>query len=167
VRGNYYGEVLSGIADATSAPVARSSPVQTMEAGSFSAEFIGTAGFRPAVAWDHVAGFVVWRTPVDPRYLHALRAARKPVVMVSHEYPDFPCPVVLPANTGIRAAVAHLIAHGHRRIAFVGFVSVSDIRERFQAYVETLRDHGIEPDATLVFATANNAADGGDGAART
>jgi diguanylate cyclase (GGDEF) domain len=166
VGGSYYGDILAGIASATSAVGGRVVAVQTLEAGSYSADLLDASDLRHPVAWDHVAGFVVVANAVDSEYLHALRAAGKSVVLVSHEYPDFACPVVLPDNGGIRDAVAHLIEHGHRRIAFVGYLSVSDIRERFKGYVETLRDHGIEPDPLLFFDAGNNHEAGGDHAAR-
>jgi len=166
VGGSYYGDILAGIVRATSAVGGRVVAVQTLEAGSYSADLFDASDLRHAVAWDHVDGFVVIANAVDVEYLKALRAAGKSVVLVSHEYPDFACPVVLPDNDGIRDAVAHLIEHGHRRIAFVGYLSVSDIRERFKGYVETLGDHGIEPDPLLFFDAGNNHEAGGDHAAR-
>jgi diguanylate cyclase (GGDEF)-like protein len=166
VGGSYYGDILAGIASAAAAVDGRVVAVQTLEAGSYSADLFEASALRDPIAWDHVAGFVVVANAVDADYLHALRAAGKSVVLVSHEYPEFACPVVLPDNGGIRDAVAHLIEHGHRRIAFVGFLAVSDIRERFKGYVETLREHGIEPDPLLCFESDNNHEEGGDHAAR-
>ena len=140
VGGSYYGEILTGIALAASAVNGRVVAVQTVEAGSFHAHSVGTSDFRDHVAWDHVGGFVVVANAVDPAYLAALRAAGKPVVLVSHEAAGFACPVVLPDDSGIRGAVAHLVEHGHRDIAFVGCRSVLDVRERYDGYVEALRE---------------------------
>lgn len=166
VGGRYYGEILEGVARATSAVGGSVIAVQTLEAGSYNADFLGASGFRSPAAWDHVVGFVVIANAVSQEYLEALSAAGKPVVMVGHEYPKFPCPVVLPDNGGIREAVAHLIDHGHRRIAFVGFLSVGDVQDRFQGYLETLKNHGIEPDPSLFYNPGNNHEDGGDRAAQ-
>lgn len=50
-----------------------------------------------------------------------------------------------------RLGVAHLIAHGHRRIAFLGDgIDVSTIKLREQGYREALRRNGIEPDEEII-----------------
>jgi hypothetical protein len=52
----------------------------------------------------------------------------------------------------MREALAHLIErHGHRRIAFIGGpVANSEAKERLQAYVSALTEHGIEVDERLI-----------------
>jgi LacI family transcriptional regulator len=59
---------------------------------------------------------------------------------------------VLVANVaGARMAVEHLLAHGHRRIAFVGDdLSVSTARERLSGYRAALADAGAGEDPELV-----------------
>ena len=69
-------------------------------------------------------------------------------------------------RSGVVEAVRHLVEHGHSRIAFAGAVDEADIRDRFDAYSEALRMHGIEPDPELHFVTANNLESGGAMAAR-
>ena len=92
-----------------------------------------------------------------PAYLDAIRQSGKPLVLISKQLDGVVCPTVQPDNKqGVREAVRHLIAHGHRKIAFVGMMHQDDIQERHAAYVETLLEAGIEPDPTLVFSTANN-----------
>ncbi len=50
-----------------------------------------------------------------------------------------------------KRGVAHLIAHGHRRIAFLGDgIDVSTIKLREQGYREALRHHHIEPDEEII-----------------
>lgn len=50
-----------------------------------------------------------------------------------------------------RAAVAHLVAHGHRRIAFVGDITeVATTVERRLGYRDALREAGIAADPALV-----------------
>ena len=52
---------------------------------------------------------------------------------------------------GARAAVCHLIAHGHRRIAFLGDpATVSTAGRRLEGYVAALRDHGRPVDDALI-----------------
>ena len=51
-----------------------------------------------------------------------------------------------------RRAVAHLVSHGHRRIAFFGDTNeVSTIVERRLGYRDALRAAGIAPDPSLIF----------------
>lgn len=52
---------------------------------------------------------------------------------------------------GVRDAVEYLIMDGRRRIAcLAGFTDNNDAAERLEAYRETLKAHGIEPDDRLV-----------------
>src|ERR1019366_8158489 len=92
-----------------------------------------------------------------PTYLDAIRRSGKPVVLISKQLDGVVCPTVQPDNRqGVKDAVRHLIAHGHRKIAFVGMMHQDDIQERHAAYVEALIEAGIEPDPTLVFSTPDN-----------
>jgi LacI family transcriptional regulator len=59
--------------------------------------------------------------------------------------------VVLDNTRGTREAIEHLIAHGHRRIAFVGDpVEVETSRERLDGYREALDAAGIGFESALV-----------------
>jgi LacI family transcriptional regulator len=60
--------------------------------------------------------------------------------------------VVLLDNVGgARSAVEHLLAHGHRRIAFVGDEPwIFTATERLGGYCETLARAGIAPDQSLI-----------------
>jgi diguanylate cyclase (GGDEF)-like protein len=164
--GAYFGKILAGIAAVTSSVGGRLACVQTFEAGTYSLDLAEPPPFRPRVAWDHISAFAVILNGVDRDYLSAVRAAGKPVVMVSDSMPNFSCPVVLPDNrSGVEAAVDHLVAHGHRRIAWAGFPMLRDMIERYQAYQDALRKHGIEPDPALFYNTGNNQQHGGAAAA--
>ena len=89
------------------------------------------------------------------------------MVLLSEEVEGFSCPVVRADNRiGVLQAMGHLVEHGHRRIAFVGSLFQKDTRERYEAYREALVDHGIEPDASLVFETADNLEGTGEEAGR-
>jgi len=60
--------------------------------------------------------------------------------------------VYLDNYQGMRKAVLHLVeAHGHRRIAFLrGPETHPYARERYQAYVDVLKEHGLTLDPDLV-----------------
>lgn len=97
-------------------------------------------------------GLVIVPTAADQSYLARERRNGTPVVFV-----DRP-PVQLDADhavtdnlAGARDGTAHLVAHGHRRIAFLGDLStISTARERYQGYVEALGAAGIPLAAELV-----------------
>ena len=81
-----------------------------------------------------------------------IAAAHKPLVTVSCRVPGYDTCAVLPDNQGgARQAVSHLVAHGHRRIAFAGSTRQADVRERYEGYKEGLRDAGIEPAPALFY----------------
>jgi len=61
--------------------------------------------------------------------------------------------VVFDNADGIRQAVAHLVEHGHRRIAFLAGYEEQvegDSTERFRAYMEAVQEYGLEADPRLV-----------------
>src|SRR5258706_8927783 len=99
--------------------------------------------------------------------MESIMATGKPVVMICDEAPGFVSPVVMAdGRPGVRQAVEHLLAHGHRRIAFAGCLHPKDVRQRYESYRATLRAHGIEPDPALLYEVGNNEEPSGDHAAR-
>jgi diguanylate cyclase (GGDEF)-like protein/PAS domain S-box-containing protein len=119
-------------------------------------------GERAHIGWDGIAGFVVIMNAVPLRYLEELRAVGKPVVMISRAEPSFVCPSVLPDNFGgASEAVRHLWLHGHRDIAFVGDTTQCDIRERYEAYRETLCSLGAGTAPERLFRASDNLETGG------
>lgn len=52
---------------------------------------------------------------------------------------------------GARQATAHLLAHGHERIAFIGdTLAIATTARRLQGYQQTLTEAGMRPDPDLV-----------------
>jgi DNA-binding LacI/PurR family transcriptional regulator/anti-anti-sigma regulatory factor len=110
------------------------------------------------IALDHVAGWVVLNT-VDG--LDQL-ARRFPVVTLGAQLPGVACPAVFPDNIGgMQAAVAHLLEHGHRRIAFVGNLANADIEQRHRGYLAALAAAGVEPDPRLLLRVEDNSEQSG------
>jgi DNA-binding LacI/PurR family transcriptional regulator/signal transduction histidine kinase len=74
-----------------------------------------------------------------------------PTVDIGFEIEDHPT-VLVDNKSGIVDGVTHLIKnHACRKIAFIkgpGFNTESSLR--YEAYIETLRKHGIEPDTELI-----------------
>ncbi|WP_238014481.1 GGDEF domain-containing protein [Dactylosporangium sp. AC04546] len=159
--GVYYGTLLAGICAAAARAGSRTIVVQTLDAAASITVNGGSPEFDAPVAWDHVAGFVVLADAVTSRYIERFRASGKPVVLLGHDEGHDKGQAGLPAvladnGAGIREAVAHLVAHGHRRIAFTGNINVTDVAERYRAYRETLLAHGITPDPELFLPAVDN-----------
>ncbi|GID33404.1 substrate-binding and GGDEF domain-containing protein [Paractinoplanes brasiliensis] len=164
--GWYFGGVLEGIARTAADADATVVAVQTLDAGTDQVELTEPPHPPYPLAWDHAAGFVVIVNAASAKYLHEIQATGRPVVAVSHDYPELECSTVFPDNrVGVRAAVEHLIRHGHRRIGFAGFLNALDQHERYETYRQTLRSYGIEPDPDLLFAATDNQEAGGARAA--
>ncbi len=166
--GDYFGEVLAGLAREIVGADGRLVVVETLPATAPRDEPGEPGDFAARVAWSQVDGVVSITTAVGPAYLQQLREAGKPVVLLSSPpMGDVQAPVAQPDNhRGTIAAVEHLIGHGHTRIGFVGNLTQSDIRDRFAAYKMALDAHGLTADPALMFAAPENAETGGIIAAR-
>ena len=114
------------------------------------------------------AGFVI--SPVIGSSLAELKTlvADMPVVQVMRRVPGLKASFVSPENReGAGKATAHLIAAGHRRIAFVGGVPSMTVRdERLAGYKSALEDNGLAYDSSLVIETAINYSGGGSAVAQ-
>ncbi|GIE28261.1 hypothetical protein Ait01nite_013060 [Actinoplanes italicus] len=167
IGGWYFGGLLRGISRVALGDNAVMVAVHTLDAGTEQSEVTEPPLTGNHIGTAHADGFIVLINAARADYLAELRAAGKPVVTVSHEYPGIGCQLVLPDNaTGVREAVDHLIGHGHRRIGFVGYLDADDVRLRHQGYFQALTDQGITPDPDLLFPAPDNLIEGGEQAAR-
>ena len=166
--GFYFGGILTGIAREVAASGGRVVLLQTLDAGRSGDEALGAPDFSTPSAMDHVDGVIALAASVRRPFLEDLRARGLAVVTAGHQVEGFPARSAMPDNAGgVRAAVEHLVrAHGHTRIGFVGCLEQTDMIERFTAYQDTLRAHGIEPDPDHYFPASNNAEEGGRSAAQ-
>jgi LacI family transcriptional regulator len=99
-----------------------------------------------------VDGLIVAPTPSDQSYLVADRRAGTVLVFVDRPPRNLDADVVVAANRdGARDGVRHLLAGGHRRIAFLGDLStISTASERYAGYVEALERAGLPIDDGIV-----------------
>ncbi|MWB97930.1 LacI family DNA-binding transcriptional regulator [Agromyces seonyuensis] len=88
----------------------------------------------------------------EPGLLQREAAAGRAIVFVDRPVPGVDADTVLADNVGgAAAATAHLVANGHRRIAFFGDdPGVFTATERLAGYSRALREAGLEPDDRLV-----------------
>jgi diguanylate cyclase (GGDEF)-like protein/PAS domain S-box-containing protein len=158
---SFFGGVLVGISKVAAQKGAAVIGIQTFDPGDADVDR-AVSRFRRRAGWNHFAGVISLVNAVDSTYLLELQATGIPVILVSNQVEGLVCPVVSSDNcSGVVAAVDHLVDHGHRRIAFVGNLRQSDIRERYEAYCQTLVRRGVEPDMRLLFEAIDNVERGG------
>ncbi|GAB2464135.1 hypothetical protein GCM10027063_01850 [Promicromonospora xylanilytica] len=157
VGGYYFGRVLAGIARTVRPDGHRVVAVQTYPADLERDQFPDRPPGTAAVSLGQLDGVIVITTAVNEATLLQIEHDGTPVVLVSQRTTSIDAPVVTPDNTGgTRAAVEHLIAHGHREIGFLGNLRQADIVERHEAYLATLVAHGITPRPEWLYRTADN-----------
>ncbi|MET7473320.1 LacI family DNA-binding transcriptional regulator [Streptomyces sp. NPDC005648] len=96
---------------------------------------------------------VVPSVGADHSHLKTHRATGLPVVFLDRPGVGLATDSVVSSNrTGSRGGVAHLVAHGHRRIGFVGDLPVKlyTRRERLAGYREALQEAGLPADRSLI-----------------
>ncbi|GAB2581018.1 LacI family DNA-binding transcriptional regulator [Streptomyces capparidis] len=89
----------------------------------------------------------------DHSHLKPHRAAGLPVVFIDRPATGLTTDCVVSSNrAGAHDGVAHLIAHGHRRIGFVGDLPLGlhTRRERLKGYRSALAEAGLAHDRSLV-----------------
>lgn len=104
-----------------------------------------------AFAVRRVDGLIVMPPSHDHRYLALEVEAGTHVVLVDRPPSLLKADWVVSGNhEGARAGMAHLIEHGHRRIAFVGdWPDVISSQQRYDGYVVALSQAGIDVDVSL------------------
>jgi diguanylate cyclase (GGDEF)-like protein len=151
--GFYYGAAMAGIQRVAATRRAAVVAVQTtgLELASVDAADDQYLGLDAVDGWLAVNQFDA------PAFTARIRARGVPLVHVNSRPQTAGGCSVLPDNhSSMRAAVRHLIEHGHRRIAFAGFLGQVDLRERYDGYLDALVEAGIELDAALLFESPAN-----------
>jgi LacI family transcriptional regulator len=99
-----------------------------------------------------VDGIIVVPAGHDHTYLYEERRAGTALVFVDRPASHLDADSVLSDNRGgARQAVQHLLARGHRRIAFLGdLLSISTAEERLRGYRQELERAGIAVDDALI-----------------
>jgi signal transduction histidine kinase/AraC-like DNA-binding protein len=128
--------------------------------GPASAPFEGPAAWPIALPHTNFVPVGPWNTSgliAIPPFTGAQQRAMQELLPEGHPivftYPQERYPSVGPANdAGIAQAFAHLIAHGHRRIAFIAADEHAggDGAERLAAYRAATAAHGLPFDSALV-----------------
>jgi diguanylate cyclase (GGDEF)-like protein len=122
--------------------------------------------FVPVGPWntDGLIVFAPLRHEGHSRYLQELTDCGFPVLFIATGERD---PMISVDNEGgIRQAMAHLVEHGHRRIAYVAGdpTDQGDSAARLSAYQSAAGQHGLSRDPRLVVAGWHNYTGGYDAA---
>ncbi|MEA2549864.1 MAG: LacI family transcriptional regulator [Chloroflexota bacterium] len=93
-----------------------------------------------------VDGLIIVPAAADHGYLIAERRSGLPTVFVDRPPRNLDADIVVAGNRdGAAAGVRHLLASGHRRIAFIGDLpSIWTASERHDGYVEAMRQAGLD-----------------------
>jgi signal transduction histidine kinase/AraC-like DNA-binding protein len=108
--------------------------------------------FVPVGPWN-TDGLIIladYMSPDQSRYVADLQASGMPVVFTTDEGPG---PRVVADNSnGVRAAVRHLVGHGHSRIAFVAGTQLhgGDSAARLRAFRAAMEEVGATLDPRLI-----------------
>jgi LacI family transcriptional regulator len=97
-------------------------------------------------------GLIIAPASPDQTYLASEVQADTPVVFIDRPGHGIPADTVLATNvTGATEATRHLVAHGHRRIAYLGdYTRISTARHRYEGCLAGLREAGLDADPALV-----------------
>ena len=120
-------------------------------AGSSDEDPVRERDLLDALVSRRVDGLIAAPVTDGADNLHAAHRLGKPVVFVDRPGPG-ECDCVLTDNReAARAAVEHLIGHGHRRVAFLGDLpSIFTAATRHAGYLEALAAAGLPADPALV-----------------
>jgi LacI family transcriptional regulator len=105
-------------------------------------------------------GFIVATAQRAHPLLARLAEAEVPMVLVNRTTDERRIPAVIADEAaGVRAAVAHLVALGHRRIAHLaGPQDLSTGHGRYRAFLDAISDAGLEPGPVAFAETFTEAA---------
>ncbi|HEX8347974.1 MAG TPA: LacI family DNA-binding transcriptional regulator [Actinoplanes sp.] len=97
-------------------------------------------------------GLIIAPASPDQSYLTTEVQIDTPVVFVDRPAFGINADSVLSTNvTGATEAVRHLVAHGHRAVAYLGdYTRIATARSRYQGYLAALDEAGIGADSTVV-----------------
>ena len=99
-----------------------------------------------------VDGLIIVPASHDHSYLLSERRAGTSMVFVDRPAAFLDADSILTDNqAGVRQGIAHLVAHGHRRIGYLGdLLTITTAADRYRGYEEEMQAQGIPIDPQLV-----------------
>jgi len=159
--GEYFGKIIEIVHDAVRKQGGQLIAVHTM------IEHRPDYTIHDPVSQSVADGWLIVLDTVPDHVLRLLKRSGKPVVGLAHYRSEVPtCQVRMDNRQGMKDVVRHLIAHGHRDIAFVGQLREAELYERFEGYRDALAEQGIPLRDELVIDAPDNLFTGGAEAAK-
>ena len=145
----FFPELIKGAADACNA--ADHNLMLLMDTDEAAPTSEGSRLHRRIVRGRHLDGVVIAASVIGDPVVALMQRERFPFVLVGR-HPDPKISFVDADNRGAsRAAVEHLIAHGHRRIATIaGTPGLRAARDRVDGYHDALQAANLSADPALV-----------------
>ncbi|QJD85353.1 EAL domain-containing protein [Cohnella herbarum] len=154
--GEYYGRLLPFIHDAVRERQSQLFAVQVAD------EYLGITALEEPIAFELVDAWILILPSASASFLELLGNSDKPFVCVGFQSPYPNGHSVLVENRGsMKAAVNHLVDHGHKAIAFVGNTEQYDLHQRYLGYRDALEQNGLPFDERLLVLTNDNLLEGG------
>ncbi|HYP86726.1 MAG TPA: substrate-binding domain-containing protein, partial [Polyangiaceae bacterium] len=150
--GFYYGAVMAGIQRAAAS---RGASVVAIQSTGLELLWPDEPG-EQFLAMDAIDGWLAVNEFEGAAFTSRVRARGVPLVHINDRPASGGCSILPDNYGGMLAAVRHLIEHGHRRIAFAGFLGQFDLRERYNGYLAAHREAGLDVDAALLFNSKAN-----------
>ena len=144
IGGNYYTTLMQSLQRSA------------MESG-VKLVYIVTGGkyFDVPIGLDYVDGWIVINYAVEDHYLQELaHQHHKPIVTIGKEIRPLKIDgsmVMTNNEQGIEQAIQHLFEHGHRKIGFLGSLSMDDMQQRFRGYLTAMNRLGLDTKQEYIF----------------
>lgn len=118
--------------------------------------------FDIPLALNNIDGVILLIDAVTPGLANKIIQLGIPVISIGKDYFPLHMEVVLIDNKqGVYQVMDHLTELGHKRIGFSGDVSIYDISQRYNAYLQYLEEHNLGYDPNIIFNTNNTFFQGG------
>ncbi|MDA3851795.1 MAG: EAL domain-containing protein [Spirochaetaceae bacterium] len=118
--------------------------------------------FSIPLALNNIDGIIVIIDAISHQLAQKIIDKNIPIISIGTDYSplniDF---VQIDNKDGIFQAMDHLVEIGHRDIGFSGDISISDIRLRYEAYLQYLTEHNMERNSSRIFITNDTFFKGG------
>lgn len=162
---SYFGTLLKGIHESLKKANANMYVINTFMMYKFNSDLKRQSNFYP-LASKNIDGWIVLSQGADDEYLSTILNSSRPVVLINFDPKKYTCNIIQDdSHYGGETITQHLIDHGHKRIAFIGWFELFDMAERFEGYKLALKKNGIPFDEKLIFDTKDALIDSGKVAA--
>ncbi len=103
------------------------------------------------ISRENIDALIVLNSIIEDASIEKLKKLGIPLVFLDREIEDEMISSVLTDNTkGMTEIMEYLISNGHRRIAFMRGDGLYNDGKRFEAYVNTMKKHGLQVEPSMI-----------------